>query len=103
MNPELQFFGPPIGSRSSSRITKPGRVAFGVPRPYCTHEPSDGRPARMEPVFIWQTDPTWFNPSAQQDRTTHSLSACCAMCGYQSDTSIPLCPYFLKVRLVGSS
>ena len=29
----------------------------------------------MEPVFIWQTEPTWFSPSAQQERTTARSSA----------------------------
>ncbi len=60
----------------------------------------DGRPARIDPVFIWQTEPTWFSPSAQHDRMTLISSTCCAILGYQSDTQIPLWPYCLKVRLV---
>src|SRR6185437_14641494 len=67
------------------------------------HAPIDGRPAMIEPVFIWQTEPTWFNPSAQHERITHSSSACFATCGYQSDTGIPLCPYRVNVRRVGIS
>src|SRR5579862_3293103 len=101
MKPDDQFFGPPIGSRSSSSTTKPGWFWLTVPIPYSTQAPSDGRPARIAPVFIWHTEPTWFNPSAQQERITHSLSACCATFGYQSDTSMPLFPYFRNVRLLG--
>src|SRR4051812_30409871 len=101
MKPLLQFLGPPIGSFSSSRITKPGRFRLGEPIPYWTHAPSEGRPARIAPVFIWHTEPTWFRPSAQQDRITLSLSTCCATCGYQSETWIPLSPYFRNVRFVG--
>ena len=35
-----------------------GRSRFTEPSPYTIHEPSEGRPARMEPVFISHTDPT---------------------------------------------
>ena len=31
---------------------------------------------------------------------TEISSTCCAMCGYQSETHMPLWPYCLKVRLV---
>src|SRR5450432_592932 len=61
----------------------------------------DGRPARIEPVFIWQTEPTWLSPSAQQERIIDISSTCCAVCGYQSDTIMPLWPYCLKVRFDG--
>ena len=57
-NPALQFFGPPMGSLSSSKTTKDGRLRFADPSPYVVHAPMAGRPARMEPVFIWQTEPT---------------------------------------------
>src|SRR5690242_20271879 len=63
-----------------------------------THEPRAGRPARIEQVFIWQTDPTWLRPSAQQAWKTVISSTCFAISGYQSDTQIPLWPYCLKVR-----
>src|SRR5258706_2483097 len=61
----------------------------------------EGRPARIEPVFIWHTDPTWFNPSAQQPLKTDILSTCLAISGYQSETQLPLCPCCLKVRSDG--
>src|SRR5437016_5156208 len=85
-----QFLIPPTGSRSSSITTKEGRSRFADPRPYCTHEPSEGRPARMEPVFIWQTEPTWLRPSAQQERRIARSSTCLAISGYQSETQAPL-------------
>src|SRR5260370_32909507 len=58
----------------------------------------EGRPARMDPEFIWQTEPTWFRPSAQQERMMDISSTCSAMLGYQSETQAPLWPYCLKVR-----
>src|SRR5579863_5741457 len=60
----------------------------------------DGRPASMDPVFIWHTEPTWLSPSAQQERRTVISSTCCAISGYQSETQMPDCPYCLNVRLV---
>src|SRR6202163_4357980 len=63
----------------------------------------DGRPARIDPVFIWHTEPTWCRPSAQQERMMDISSTCWAMLGYQSETHAPLCPYCLKVRLEASS
>src|SRR2546430_2735479 len=57
----------------------------------------------MSPVFIWQTEPTWFKPSAQQERRTQMSSTCCASVGYQSDTQMPLLPCCLKVRFDGIS
>src|SRR6266516_425485 len=55
----------------------------------------------MSPVFIWQPEPTWFSPSAQQERMTVMSCTCCAIFGSQSDTEMPLCPYCLNERLVG--
>src|SRR6266853_255480 len=63
----------------------------------------EGRPARIDPVFIWHTEPTWFSPSAQQERMMDISSTCSATFGYQSDTHAPLWPYCLKVRLEPSS
>src|SRR5258708_28604945 len=57
----------------------------------------DGRPARIEPVFMWHTEPTWFNPSAQHDRITVMSSTCCPVLAYQSDAHIPLWPYCFHV------
>src|SRR5206468_11239240 len=63
--------------------------------------PSAGRPARIEPVFIWHTDPTWFRPSAQHDRMTVMSSVNFAISGYQSETQIPLCPCCAHLRWDG--
>ena len=85
------------------RITNEGRLLFAVPSPYVTHAPIDGRPARIEPVFIWQTEPTWFNPSAQQERNIVISSTCSATVGYRSETHMPLWPYCFHLRVAGIS
>src|SRR5215469_5741955 len=82
-------------------MTNAGRSWFAAPSPYVTHAPMEGRPARIEPVFIWQTEPTWFSPSAQTERITAISSTCCAMFGYQSETQMALWPYCWNVRLLG--
>src|ERR1041385_655633 len=60
-----------------------------------------GRPARISPVFIWLTEPTWLRPSAQHDRMTQRSSACSARREYQSEIQRPLWPCCLKTRLDG--
>src|SRR5215472_8085535 len=84
-------------------MTKVGRFRLAEPKPYVTHEPIEGRPARIDPVFIWQTEPTWFKPSAQQERNSVSSSTCSAIFGYQSETHMPLSPYCFQVRVDGMS
>ncbi len=39
------------GCRTSRRT--PGRFWFSVPRPYVTHDPTQGKPIRLMPVLIW--------------------------------------------------
>ncbi len=56
-NPEFQFLAPPMGSLSSRSTTKDGRLRLAEPSPYVVQAPMAGRPARIEPVFIWQTEP----------------------------------------------
>ena len=63
-----------------------------------THAPSEGRPPRIEPVFIWQTPEEWLMPSAQHERMTARSSAHSAMCGSQSLTQIPLWPCCFQAR-----
>src|SRR3954447_11161286 len=84
-------------------MTNVGRLLFALPSPYVTHDPIDGRPARIDPVFIWHTDPTWFSPSALHERNSVMSSTCLAISVYQSDTHIPLCPYCFHVRVDGIS
>src|SRR5260221_9424351 len=93
MNPAPQFRGPLNGCAAESVITtNAGRFVFSVPKPYVVHAPSEGRPARIEPVFIWHTPPEWLIPSAMHERITAISSTICAVCGNQSDTHSPLCP-----------
>src|SRR6266404_4622416 len=84
-------------------MTNVGRFSFAVPRPYVVHAPIAGRPARISPVFICETEPTWFRPSAQQERKIHMSSTCSAMVGYQSETQIPLWPCCCHWRFDGMS
>ena len=49
-------------------------------------------------MFIWQTEPTWFSPFAQQLRTTAMSSTCLAISGYQSETHVPACPCCFQFR-----
>src|SRR6185437_16033490 len=97
-----QFLGPPTGSPASFITTNAGRSWFSVPRPYVTQAPRLGRPARMLPVFIWQTLPTWFTPSAQHERTSAISSTTPAIFGYQSETQVPDCPNWANLRLEAS-
>src|SRR5258708_3340919 len=99
--PALQFFAPPMTSPGSVKHTKVGRFSLGEPSAVFPQESMEGRPARIEAVFIWHIDPTWFNPSAQQPLKTDILSTCFAISGYQSETQMPLCPCCLKVRSDG--
>src|SRR3954464_8379696 len=104
MNPAPQLRGPLNGDALVSvSTTKAGRFWFSVPSPYVTHAPSDGRPARTEPVFIWHTPPEWLIPSATHERMTAMSSAHRAAGGSQSDTHIPLLPCCFQVRLHASS
>src|SRR5438094_5908010 len=103
MKPVPQLRGPPAGSPASLITTKPGRFWFCDPRPYSAQEPRLGRPARIEPVFIWQTEPTWFSPSAQHDRSTAMSSTHSATFGSQSLTHRPDLPCCLNARLLASS
>src|SRR5262245_50797732 len=102
MNPVPQLRGPPVTSPPSVSTTNPGRFWFGLLRPYVTHAPRLGRPARTLPVFIWHTEPTWLRPSAQHERSTAMSSAHFAMCGSQSLISRPDFPYLRKVHLLAS-
>ena len=105
MKPAPQFRGPPATlARGASFITtKPGRLAFSLPKPKVTQLPSEGRPASVEPVFIWHTPPTWFKPLDQHDWITASPSAHVAMFGSQSDTQMPLWPCCCHFRRDGKS
>src|SRR5262245_65234176 len=104
MKPEPQLRGPFTTVALLSCITtNAGRFWFSVPRPKDTHAPSEGRPARIEPVFIWQMPDEWLMPSAQQERITARSSAHSAMCGTHSDIHRPLWPCCFHVRGAASN
>src|SRR5438477_2386243 len=104
MNPAPQLRGPLVTVAGlSCKTMKAGRFWFSVPSPYDTQLPSDGRPARIEPVFIWQTPAEWLMPSAQQERMTAKSSAQVAISGSQSETHIPLWPCCFHLRLEANS
>src|SRR5437764_7389410 len=99
MNPAPQLRGPlTTVAALSCMTTNAGRFWFSVPRPYVTHEPRHGRPARIEQVFIRAMPAEWLIPSPQQDRRIARSSAHAPMCGNQSDTGNPLCPYCVHFR-----
>src|SRR5688500_10037904 len=103
MKPAPQLRGPLMGEVFESvRTQKAGRFWFSVPRPYVTHAPSDGRPARTEPVFIWHTPPEWLMPSETHERMTAMSSAISAWCGIQSLIHRPLLPCCFQVRWSGN-
>ena len=54
-------------------------------------------------MFIWQTLPTWFKPSAVQLRMTAMSSTQVAISGYQSLTHVPDWPCWLNLRWRASS
>src|SRR5215813_11162331 len=89
--------GPTVVGTSGQRTTKPGRFLFSTPSPYVSHEPSDGRPAWLKPVFIISIDGSWFGISVFIDRIQQMLSAHSPRLGNRSLTSIPHWPYFLNV------
>ena len=53
-------------------------------------------------MFIWQTLPTWFTPSAQHDRITAMSSTTSATFGYQSETHVPAWPCCSNFRRLAS-
>lgn len=57
-----------------------------------TQLPTLGWPIKILPVFIWYTDCGWLTLSPCMLRMTHNSSACSAMQGKKSLTSMPDCP-----------
>ncbi len=51
----LHSCGPTTGL-PGQKTTKPGRFWFSVPRPYCSHEPIDGRVGCVSPLVIIRSD-----------------------------------------------
>src|SRR5437588_12435700 len=86
-----EFLGRPRPSGSYMTM-KPGRSWFSVPRPYVTHEPTDGKPIRGRPLLIWNRAGAWLLVSVKQECTKAMSSTCRAMFGKISDTYDPDCP-----------
>src|SRR5216683_910424 len=76
----------------------PGRFWFSVPRPYVIHEPIEGRPARLFPVFIINTEGPWLGMSVTIERIWQKSSITPPICGKISLTSVPFCPYLVHVK-----
>ena len=62
-----------------------------------------GKPGMTRPVNSWYCAAEWTTMSPWQERITAISSMHCARCGNRSETSMPLLPYRLNVRLVPSS
>src|SRR5215467_3680116 len=95
-NALLHNGGPTVVGTSGHSTTKPGRFLFSVPSPYVSHDPRDGLPAWLNPVFIISIDGSWFGMSVYIDRIQQMSSAIWPTLGNSSLTSMPHCPYFLN-------
>src|SRR5262245_10755796 len=76
--------------------TKPGSESVSAPRPYQIHEPIDGRPLIVVPVFMNVCAGSWLIASVFIERITHKSSATSAKCGKIDDSSRPDLPHFLN-------
>src|SRR3954451_7751875 len=74
------------------RTTKPGRFSVSAPRPYQTHEPMEGRPEIVVPVFMKVWAGSWLIASVTIERTMHMSSATEPMCGKIEAISWPARP-----------
>ena len=103
MKPVPQFRGPPAtcGAGNVLHHDEPGQVCVLGAQSIAHPAPHRGTAGQVEPVFIWQTPPTWFNPLDQQERITAMSSTQVAMCGSQSETQIPLWPCCFHFALRG--
>src|SRR5882724_11504104 len=88
--------GPTVVGTSGHSTTYAGRFLFSVPSPYVSHDPMDGRPTWLCPVFIINMDGSWFGISVYTDRMKQMSSTHSPTCGNSSLTSMPLFPYFLN-------
>src|SRR5262245_56621281 len=90
--PAPQFSAWPLGRprpRVSYMVTKAGRFALSLPRPYVTHEPTQGKPMRGKPVLIWNRAGAWLFVSVQHEWTNPILSTCFTRFGKISGTHVP--------------
>src|SRR5579859_7563413 len=93
--PPPQFWAWPLGiprPRVSYITTNAGRFCVSVPRPYVTHEPTQGKPIRVEPVLILNSAGEWLFESVWHERRKAILSTCLAISGKISETQAPHWP-----------
>src|SRR5262249_29437075 len=103
MKPLPQQLWPPLGCTPLEiSTTNPGRFSFSEPRPYVTHDPIDGRPARGEPVNSSSSAGAWLNWSVYIDLITQMSSATSCSRGTASDIQMPPWPCCANVRGVPS-
>ena len=98
MKPLPQLRGPPTGSAGVGHHDEGGQVLVLGPQAVASPTPpaTAGPPGSL-PVFIWQTLPTWFMPSAQHDRITREVVDAPRRCaGYQSETHVPALAVLLR-------
>jgi len=76
--------------------TNPGRSRLGVPRPYDSHEPSEGRPGCSDPVWMKVMAGSWLMASVWTERTTVMSSAIFLCQGSSSLIHVPSCPHCSK-------
>src|SRR5262245_44202131 len=79
-----------------------GRFSPTLPRPYVTHEPSDGWPISVRPVWSSYIAGAWTVELHQQPCKYATSSTHSAKCGMRSLTHSPLLPCFLNGRVLGS-
>src|SRR5438046_2090409 len=70
-------------------VTNAGRFSLSLPRPYVTHEPTQGKPMRGRPVLIWNRAGAWLFVSVQHEWTKAILSTWRARLGKISGTHVP--------------
>src|SRR3954469_12009654 len=74
------------------RTTNPGRLSHSAPRPYHTHDPIDGRPEIVVPVFMNVCAGSWLIASVVIERMMQGSAAAEPMCGKTSAISCPDLP-----------
>src|SRR5690349_1051805 len=75
---------------------KPGRLFVSAPSPYQTHDPIDGRPEMVVPVFMKVCAGSWLIASVTIERTMQISSAMEPKFGNSSQICWPDLPNFLN-------
>src|SRR5258708_35446797 len=80
------------------RTTKPGRLSHSAPSPYQTHDPIDGRPEMVVPVFMNVCAGSWLIASVVIERMMQRSSTTEPRCSNSSQISAPAFPNLLNLR-----